>query len=178
MFRSANIVFPYTVLHPSPKWKKLKKKTSSKGNVQLFEVNDHFLISLLDLGKEYKMIKPFEATSIHSHLCSSHLLLWNHPEVPQLLCHLLSQLSTPEASSHFKPLHSHCVIQYWFFWNPGKQNGNSCLMLSEYFISKYLNTLILAFILCWENRSNLKCRVNFPFGMWPKLIGKGKWWFF
>ena len=75
VFRSANIVFPYTLLHPSPKQKKLKKKTSSKGNVQLFEVNDHFLISLLDLGKEYKMIKPFEATSIHSHLCSSHLLL-------------------------------------------------------------------------------------------------------
>ena len=75
VFRSANIVSPYTLLHPSPKQKKLKKKTSSKGNVQLFEVNDHFLISLLDLGKEYKMIKPFEATSIHSHLCSSHLLL-------------------------------------------------------------------------------------------------------
>ena len=47
-------------------------------------------------------------------------------------------------------------------------------MLSGYFISKYLNTLILTFILYWENISNLKCWVNFPLGMWPKLIGKGK----
>ena len=53
LFRSANTVSPYTILHSSPK-QKWKKKTSSKGNIQLFEVNDHFLIPLLDLGKSTK----------------------------------------------------------------------------------------------------------------------------
>ena len=49
VFRSANIVSPYTLLHPSPKQKKLKKKTSSKGNVQLFEVNDDHAIYPISL---------------------------------------------------------------------------------------------------------------------------------